>query len=41
MPLQTKVEPFMKCMQQNVAVTDAECILCNDCKIVCPIGKFA
>ena len=31
----------MTCMQQNVAVTDPECILCNDCKIVCPVSKFA
>jgi ferredoxin len=30
-----------KCMQQNQAVADAERILCSDCKIVCPVNKFA
>jgi polyferredoxin len=31
----------MGCMERNIPVTDAECILCNDCKIVCPSHKLA
>jgi len=27
-------------MQRNQKVTDTECILCNDCKIVCPTNKI-
>jgi len=27
-------------MQRNEKVTDTECILCNDCKIVCPTKKI-
>lgn len=31
----------MACMETGVPVTDTECILCNDCKIVCPSQKIA
>ncbi len=27
-------------MQNNLAIQDSECILCNDCKIVCLIMKI-
>lgn len=30
----------MGCMQRNAAVIDTECILCNDCKLVCPTNKI-
>lgn len=30
----------MSYMQHNDAISDTECILCNDCKLVCPTNKI-
>ncbi len=37
-PMGVDVMGFMK---RNLPVTDTECILCNDCSIVCPTKKIA
>jgi polyferredoxin len=36
-PMGVNVMDYMK---KNLAVTDSECILCTDCKIVCPTNKI-
>jgi polyferredoxin len=37
-PMGVDVMEFMK---KNLPITDTECILCNDCSIVCPTKKIA